>query len=329
VESSGGFAEELSSSEIGLAWGAHRPNRFSPPLPYPMKSSPTLTDRLPGPPARNRHRLRPVARRAARGFTLIELLVVIAIIAILSGMLLPGLAKAKSKAQAASCVSNLRQWGIEWAIYVGDNRDHFPDGTVDGGWARGAWFNALHRNIGQRKELLTCPVAVKPRPLVNGGKGYEAFGGTQYSYEMGSAEFSSEERASYGANLWIYDAQDDIQGRPREWHWGTQTAATLPSVTPLMGDASWRGGGPHYASRIAYSPSDKPGEYSNNEGYASYEMQHFALPRHGSRTQFAFFDGSARTVRLRELWSLKWHKEWDQDAYRTLVKFPAWLNASN
>src|SRR5579863_5199187 len=72
------------------------------------------------------HRQKLVTGFDQNGFTLIELLVVVAIIAILAGMLMPVLARAKARALLSQCISNQHQIGIALAMYVDDQADYYP-----------------------------------------------------------------------------------------------------------------------------------------------------------------------------------------------------------
>ena len=145
-----------------------------------------------------------------KGFTLIELLVVIAIIAILAGLLLPVLAKAKEKGRSVACLSNTRQIGLAMILYVDENTDGLPDQD----WENGPYLNANKKKCGG--EWLKTPARQldafikNPRVWICPTKRR----GLTYKTEPGTFDPSYTGFVSYGFNYLGVFGLDYSRARP-------------------------------------------------------------------------------------------------------------------
>ena len=262
---------------------------------------------------RKKHSKIEVERRRAVGFTLIELLVVIAIIALLLAILMPALQRVKKQARAVSCQATLRQWGTIFEIYMQDNEGYFAYGDSSGRW--GYIIQDQHRD---RKLSTFCPEATNTNK----------HGGTYGTWDIGNldSDYVLEGEGSYGVNRWVYNRkknQDDTN------YWKGKNHKGLNNI-PLFQDCSWYGAGPLHIDR----PPEYEGHTDSGTGHwRGDNMRRVCLNRHNAATNVVFLDITVRRVGLKELWTLKWHKNYDTVNARTRAggmkpeDWPQWMRS--
>ena len=279
---------------------------------------------------------RPRERRSSiihpNGFTLIELLVVIAVISLLMALLMPALSRARKQARAILCQSRLKQWGTILALYAQDNEGHFPcNGGGDAGeWLlRGALLNVNNKdaNVPQdsffhfrTRDIACCPVATRYIPdnrdssfpislptALNVGQGSIQLGTLDLSYPAWVINVPAPRCVgSYGLNRFLFRPHFESTLTfvpPAELTHGADIFSLAGKANiPVVLDSAAPSGGP---------PSADDGPPSPSDGTFSKLAWPFCLSRHDGLVNGVFLDWSVRKIGLKELWKLKWFRDFD------------------
>jgi prepilin-type N-terminal cleavage/methylation domain-containing protein len=266
----------------------------------------------------HKHKL---TRVTLAGFTLIELLVVISIIALLMSIMMPALARVKRQAQSVACMARLRSWVMTYKLYTDDY-----DGKFQSGWDVGLstqWLVAMRRYYNNDHRLLLCPTATR---LVLGA----GDSGTWRAWErdMGLPEGGQFHFVgSYGGNNWTDNMTQDHGDRLKAWFWKTTQNVKNPERVPVLGDSTWHDAWPRDVDVPVASLLD----FMWGDRGTTNEINHFCIDRPNGWTNMLFMDWSARHAGLKELWTLKWHRNFNVDGPWTKsggvmpTDWPTWL----